>query len=87
MKQHYFCSFMALDATENICTIHHHLLRMLKMLCKKEVITQHGLLLVSQLAPKYPWRQRHSFGRTHTSFSLQVKLPSQRAGKKEAWSE
>lgn len=36
-------------------------------------------LLVSQLAPKYPWRQRHSLGLTHTSFSLQVKLPSQRA--------
>lgn len=34
---------------------------------------------MSQLAPKYPWRQRHSFGLTHTSFSLQVKLPSQRA--------
>lgn len=38
-----------------------------------------SLLLVSQLAPKYPWRQRHSLGRTHTSFSLQVKFPSQRA--------
>lgn len=36
-------------------------------------------LLVSQLAPKYPCRQRHSLGLTHTSFSLQVKLPSQRA--------
>lgn len=34
---------------------------------------------MSQLAPKYPWRQRHSLGLRHTSFSLQVKLPSQRA--------
>lgn len=44
-----------------------------------QVAWQISLLLVSQLAPKYPWRQRHSLGRTHTSFSLQVKFPSQRA--------
>lgn len=44
-----------------------------------QVLWQIGPLLVSQLAPKYPWRQRHSLGRTHTSFSLQVKFPSQRA--------
>ena len=45
------------------------------------------VLLVSQLAPKYPWRQRHSFGLTHTSFSLQVKLPSQRAAAKKERAE
>lgn len=50
----YSCRVFFLDAIVNICAIHHRLLRMLKMLCRKEVVTQNGLLLVSQLAPKYP---------------------------------
>lgn len=50
-----FCLFrIVLVAMVNIDAIYHCLPRMLKMLHRKEVLTQNGHSLVSQLAPKYP---------------------------------
>lgn len=55
-KQTCFCVFrISLDAVVNSCAIHHPFAKNAENVVKEgSHNTQNGLLLVSQLAPKYP---------------------------------